>query len=60
MKKEIGLAPETLSVEMGNLPVGDYALLLHVDEPPTSPPGDPRLLSIGFTRLEITRVQGAK
>jgi hypothetical protein len=55
LKKEIGLAPETLNVDLGNLAPGDYGLVLHVDEPPTSPPNDRRLLSIGVTRLEITR-----
>jgi hypothetical protein len=55
LKKEIGLAPESLIVNLGNLSAGDYGLVLHVDEQPTSPPGDRRLLSIGVTRLEITR-----
>ena len=55
LKKKIGLAPETLSVDLGNLAAGDYSLLLKVDEPPTSPPNDRRLLSIGVTRLEIAR-----
>jgi hypothetical protein len=51
--KEIGTAPETLDVDLGNLPAGDYGLVLKVDEQPTRPPGDQRLLSIGVTRLQI-------
>jgi hypothetical protein len=46
-----------LNVDLGILPTGDYGLLLKVDEPPTSPPNDRRLLSIGVTRLEVTRRQ---
>jgi hypothetical protein len=53
LKKEIGLAPENLSVDLGNLPAGDYDLVLKVDEQPTTPPGDRRALSIGVTKLEI-------
>jgi len=55
LRKEIGLAPETLTVDLGDLPAGDYDLTLKVDEPPTQPPGDRRLLSIGVTRLEVDR-----
>jgi hypothetical protein len=52
-KKEIGLAPENLSVDLGNLPAGDHGLVLKVDEQPTTPPGDRRPLSMGVTKLEV-------
>ena len=52
-KKEIGLAPEDISVDLGNLPAGDHSLVLKVDEQPTTPPADRRPLSIGVTKLEI-------
>jgi hypothetical protein len=52
---EIGLAPQTVVVDLGVLSAGDYSLVLQVDEPATSPPGDRRLLSLGVTRLQVDR-----
>ncbi|MFL5735062.1 MAG: hypothetical protein ACJ78Q_18045 [Chloroflexia bacterium] len=53
MSKEVGTAFEDVSVDLGNLAVGDHILKLKVAEPPESPPGDTRKLGIGVTRLAI-------
>lgn len=55
MQKEVGLAPESLSVDLGNLQAGDYVVELNVQEQPTSPPNDRRLLSIGYTKVEVVK-----
>jgi hypothetical protein len=47
---------QDVSVELGRLAPGDHSLVLHATELPTSPPGDPRTLSIGVTHLAVTRL----
>ena len=56
LQKEVGLAPETLNVDLGNLAEGNYVLELNVDELPDNPPGDRRPLSIGYTQITVERV----
>lgn len=54
-QKEIGTEFEDLHVDLGYLPAGDHALVLQVQEPPETPPGDSRKLSIGVTKLAFER-----
>jgi hypothetical protein len=54
---EIGLAPQTIDADLGDLPTGDYVLELRVEGQPENPPGDRRTLSIGASRLAIERMQ---
>lgn len=56
LQKEIGTAFSDLSVDLGNLSRGNHTLLIKVQEPPQSPPGDERRIAIGVTRLSVTRV----
>lgn len=53
LQKEVGLAPETLEIDMGDLAAGDYVVELNVQEQPESPPNDRRLLSIGYTSVMV-------
>ncbi len=55
LQKEVGLAPESLSVDLGNLQAGDYVVNLNVLEQPTAPPNDRRLLSIGYTKVAVEK-----
>ncbi len=55
LQKEIGLAPETLDIDMGDLGAGDYLVELNVQELPDSPPNDRRLLSIGYSQVAVER-----
>jgi hypothetical protein len=55
LQKEVGLAPESLSIDLGNLQAGDYIVNLNVLEQPTSPPNDRRLLSIGYTQVAVEK-----
>jgi hypothetical protein len=55
LEKEVGLAPESLEIEMGDLAPGDYLVDLNVREQPESPPNDRRLLSIGYTLVAVER-----
>jgi hypothetical protein len=56
LQKEVGLAPETLKIDLGNLVAGDYVLELDVQELPDNPPGDRRPLSIGYTQITVERI----
>lgn len=55
LQKEVGLAPETLDIDMGTLAAGDYVVELNVQEQPESPPNDRRLLSMGYTQVAVER-----
>lgn len=55
VQKEIGTGFEDLRVDLGNLAVGDHSLELRVQEPPESPPGDTRKLSVGVTRIAFEK-----
>jgi hypothetical protein len=54
---EVGLAPHTITADLGDLPTGNYVLELRVDSQPDQPPGDRRLLSFGASRIAVDRVQ---
>jgi hypothetical protein len=54
---QVDLAPRTFEFDLGDLREGNYNIRLLVDEPPESPPGDRRKLSIGSTRVEVRRAQ---
>jgi hypothetical protein len=54
---ELGLAPQTIDADLGDLPAGDYVLELRVEGQPENPPGDRRTLSFGASRLAVERVQ---
>jgi hypothetical protein len=54
---DVGLAPQTITAELGDLPAGDYVLELRVDGRPENPPGDRRTLSIGASRIAVERVE---
>jgi hypothetical protein len=53
LSKELGTAFEDLKVDLGTLNAGDHILMLKVQEPPESPPGDTRKLGIGVTKIEV-------
>jgi hypothetical protein len=55
LQKEVGLAPETLNIDLGDLATGDYLLELNVQELPDNPPNDRRPLSIGYTQITVER-----
>ncbi|HST03395.1 MAG TPA: hypothetical protein VLQ48_01520 [Chloroflexia bacterium] len=55
LQKEIGLAPESLNIDLGDLATGDYLLELNVQELPDNPPNDRRPLSIGYTQITVER-----
>jgi hypothetical protein len=56
LQKEVGLAAETLKIDLGTLTAGNYVLELNVEELPDNPPGDRRPLSIGYTQITVERV----
>ena len=53
---DLGLAPQTLETNLGDLPEGDYVLEIRAEGPPENPPGDRRMLSFGATRLAVERI----
>ena len=55
LEKEVGLAPEMLDIDMGELSAGDYLVELKVREQPESPPNDRRVLSIGYTLVAVEK-----
>ncbi|HET9494930.1 MAG TPA: hypothetical protein VFR15_11930 [Chloroflexia bacterium] len=55
-ESDLGLAPQTIETDLGDLAAGDYVLELRVDGQPENPPGDRRTLSFGSTRLIIERI----
>jgi hypothetical protein len=55
LEKEVGLASETLDIDMGDLSAGDYLVELNVREQPESPPNDRRSLSIGYTLVAVEK-----
>jgi len=56
-EKEIGTAFQDLTVDLGDLPVGDHQLTLAVREPPESPPGDTRKLGLGVTKIALEKAK---
>jgi hypothetical protein len=54
---DLGLAPQTIAADLGDLPAGDYVLELQVDGQPENPPGDRRALSFGASRIALERVE---
>lgn len=53
LQKQVGTGFQPIEVDLGSLAQGEHTILLQTREPPETPPGDNRPISLGFTRLAI-------